>query len=423
MSTDTLALILGFAALVLLSGMFSGGETALFALDRFQLRRFERSGSPRKRRVATVMHDPERLLAGILLGNTVVNVAGSSVMLGICTRLEAHLLGQDPVTASVVFATGLILILGEIIPKGVAVNLPERLAPVAVIPLSGFVRATAPLVHVIERAAFGLLRLIGVRRSSELSGLERRELQILFEDTRQGDELTEGEGVIAANIFTFFETRAYEVMTPRVDIVAVPVDLPREELLRRALEAKRSRLPVYRDSLDQVLGFINTKEFLLEPTLSIQALLRPVHYVPERARLQRVLAAVQGGRANLVLVVNEYGGTAGIITKEDLLEELVGEIFDENESEEIPDLEPQPDGSFSVSGLLLVEDLGARLGLDLTDGPAETVGGHVAHLLGRPPRMHDRAEDEHLNYAVTAVRRHRAERVRVSLRDRGVDVP
>ncbi len=413
MSAPTLVLIVGFVALLALSGTFSGSETALFSLDRIQLRRFERSASRRERLVAAVAARPERLLAGILFGNTLVNVAGSSVMLAIVRRLHDHFWGLDPVSTSVVLASGVILLLGEILPKGLAVHWPTWFAPFFIPVLAPILKILAPATGLLERAALGFLGTLGEQPGVSLG---RRELQVLFEDIQAGKEITEDEGEIAANIFEFFETRAHEIMTPRVDLAGVPVDISRAELRDRVVEARHSRLPVYRDTLDQIVGFINTKEFLLDPDLPLDALLRPVHFVPERARLHRVLADVQARRLNLVVVVNEYGGTAGLITKEDLVETVVGEIFDELEPDQAPPLEPLEDDTWRVDGLYPLDDLAGEIAVRLPPGPVQTVAGHVAHLLGRPPRPGDAVTDGPVIYRVLSVRRHRAHRILVRVR-------
>ena len=414
MISETFGLTVGFVVLLALSSTFSGSETALFSLNRLQLRRFDRSASRRERLVATVASRPERLLAGILFGNTLVNVASSSVMLAI-TRREDLLLGQDPVIASVVLATSILLVAGEILPKGLAVHQPGRTAAFLIPVLSPLLRVMAPFSRILERSAAYLLRAVGVRSEAPSGDLERRELQILFEDIREGEEMTEDEGEIASNIFEFFETRAYEIMTPRVDMVGVALDMPADELAARVVAARHSRLPVYRESLDHIIGFINSKEFLLDPGASMEALLHPVHFVPERARLHRILAEVQARRLSMVVVVNEYGGTSGIVTQEDLVEEVVGEIFDEQERDQAPELERVGETAWRVAGLLSFEDLAEAVGIELPQGPANTVAGHVAHILGRIPRIGDEVRDGLVTYRVTQVRRHRAQRVLVTV--------
>jgi putative hemolysin len=409
----TVALTLGFLVLLALSATFSGSETALFSLDRIQLRRLERSSSRRERVVASLASRPERLLGGILLGNTLVNVAASSVALALTRRLGGERLPVDPVVTSVVVGTLIILFLGEIIPKGIAVHWPRRVALFQAPVLVPVLRVLAPASGVLERFALGFLRGVGVEEDREAGKLQWRELQLLFEEIRGDHEISEDEGEIASNIFAFFETRAYEIMTPRVDVVALSAEASRDERIARASAARHSRYPVYRGTLDHVVGFVNGKDLLLERDAPLETFLRPVHFVPERARLHRVLAEIQARRLSLVVVVNEYGGTAGIISQEDLLEEVVGEIFDEQERDEAPELEPVGEGAWRVNGLVSLTDLGEAMEAKLPESPAETVAGHVAYALGRPPRRGDAVETDGWRFRVLQVRRHRAHRVLV----------
>jgi len=204
-------------------------------------------------------------------------------------------------------------------------------------------------------------------------------------------------------------------MTPRVDLVALPADLPREAMLRQVVAARHRRLPVYRGTLDRIVGFVNAKEFLLEPDASFESLLRPVTFVPERARLTRILGEIQARHLSMVVVVNEYGGTAGILTQEDLIEEIVGEIFDEQERDEAAAIEAVGERAWRVDGLLPLVDLGEAVGVEIPPAPADTVAGWVAHLLGHPPRRGDAVAMGTLSYRVLQVRRHRAHRVLVTL--------
>jgi CBS domain containing-hemolysin-like protein len=226
---------------------------------------------------------------------------------------------------------------------------------------------------------------------------------------------------MASNIFDFFQTRAYEVLTPRVDVVALDAGTPPQAIRARMIEAQHSRYPVYRDDLDHIIGFVDAKAFLLDADPRLETMLHPVHFVPERARLHRILAEVQARQLSLVVVVNEYGGTAGIITQEDLVEEVVGEIFDEQERDHTPELETLGEGRWRAAGLLSLQDLAEAVGVPPAESPAVTVAGHVAHLLGRLPRIGDTVEDVRVRYEVLQVKRHRAQRVLVSLRPPAVE--
>jgi len=407
-------LLAGLGALILFSGVFSGSETALFSLDPIRLRRLERSGSRADRLVAAVAGRPERLLAGLLFGNTLVNVASSSVAVALARRVETGIGIEERVFLATLLDTALLVALGEVIPKGTAVRQPERFARALIWVLAPLLRLVQPVSMALEGAAVRLLAVLGVDRASSRPGPTRPELQLIFEDIQAQAGLTEDEGTIASNIFDFFETRAVEIMTPRVDVRAVEVSSSARDRLRVVMDARHSRLPVYRDSLDQVVGFINTKETLLNPDQPLEGLIKPVHFVPESARVSGILSDVQTRRLNMVVVVNEYGGTSGIITKEDLVEEIVGEIFDEQERHLEPEVYSVSPGVWRVDGLLSLEDLEDVVDRPVKPGPAQTVAGHVAHLLGRLPRHGDTVTDDSLSYRVVGVKRHRASRVEVT---------
>lgn len=413
MDGTALTLLFSLLGLLALSATFSGAETALFSLDRLELRRFERSASRRERTIAAICARPDRLLGGILFGNTLVNVASSSIAVALARNL-GDLASQDTLVAIAVFAdTTLILVFGEILPKGFAVQGPAAASRFYVLLLAPLLAVFRPVAGSLARLAGFLLRAFGVSADGVRSGYSRPELQLLFETSQAEKGISEVEGLIAANLFEFFETRAVEIMTPRVDIEGIPADTPPERLRERLIESRHARLPVYRESLDQVLGFVNTKQFLLHPESSLEGSIVPIHFVPERARVQGILAEMQARRLPMVIVVNEYGGTSGLITREDLVEEIVGEIFDELERDQEPEMNRLGETLWRVDGLVNVDDLAEALGIDLPEGPVQTVAGRIAHRLGRPPKAGEITQDGPVVFRVLQVRRHRARRVEV----------
>jgi CBS domain containing-hemolysin-like protein len=387
----------------------------LFSLDRIELKRLDVTGGRRNRLVVSLGSRPERLLAGVLLGNTLVNVASSSVAVALVARADT-LLNRDTLVAVAVLAdTLLLLILGEILPKGMAVQWPAATARFYAPVLYPILRLLRPAAQILEGVALGFLRMAGIRAPGGMTGLGRRELQLLFEDVQGKGGFSEGEHTIAENVFDFFETRAWEIMTPRVDVWGIPVDASRREQHRLVLESRHTRMPVYRGSIDQIVGFINAKEFLLDPDLPMEDLLKPVHFVPERARVAGVLAEVQARKLTLVVVVNEYGGTSGIITNEDIIEEVVGEIFSEQERDQEPEVERLGDTTWRVDGLVTLTELAEAMEREIEPGPAPTVAGHIAHRLGRPPRAHETVREGDVVFRVLQVARHRARRVEVTV--------
>ena len=363
--------------------------------------------------VARVAAHPERLLAGLLTGNTLVNVASSSVAVALAKRVANQWSGEQLILLATLADTALLLALGEILPKSLAVQAPNAVARFNIWILAPLLRLLRPVARLLELFAHQILKLMGVAPSVGRGGFTRPELQLMFEDA-EGQVVSASEGELASNIFDFFETRAFEIMTPRVDVRGIDVDSDPEEMREAVMATRHTRVPVYKESLDQVVGFVNAKEYLLDPALG-RELIKPVHFVPERARLSVVLNEVKTKRLSLVVVVNEYGGTAGIITKEDLVEEIVGEIFDEQERDDAPEIEQVDGKTWQVDGLLSMEDLAEEIGIPFEPGPAQTVAGHIAHILGKPPRGSEEVTDAGVMYKVLSVARHRATRVEVRI--------
>jgi CBS domain containing-hemolysin-like protein len=306
--------------LLICSGFFSGTETALFSLNRVERRRLKEGKSVHSQLIARALQRPRELLSTILFGNTLVNVATSVT----ATLLFQKLLTAHSLAAAIVVDSLLVLFIG------IAVNQPMPLSRAAIKPLHFFAKLSSPLVWVFDRSASGVLRVLKV--PEEASGaLSPSEVEILFEEAGRRETITPEERRIASNIMRFSETTTEEIMTPRVDVAAAPLDISREALEQVMIEARHSRVPIYEESIDHVVGFVSTKEFFLNPNREIRELLKPVAIFPEGARVHRVFRHMQKNLLNMAVIVNEYGVTSGIVTMEDLVEEIVGEIYDEYE--------------------------------------------------------------------------------------------
>ncbi len=368
-----------FVVLLVSSGFFSGTETALFSLDRMQRRHFENDGSLRAQLVHRVLKTPRRLLSTLLFGNTFVNVALSVVATLICERL----FGEYGLAAAIAGATILVLIFGELVPKTIAVNAPVALSQFAIMPLTLYSRLASPAVRIFDRAAHGLLTLLKVPEEGD-STLSSSEVEFMLEEAGRAETLTPTETRIARNIMRFSETTAEEIMTPRVDVVSAPLDISREGLTARMIEARHSRIPVYEGDVDNIVGFVSTKEFFLNPERELRELLKPVAIFPEAAKLPRMMRHMQKNRLNMAVIVNEYGETIGIVTTEDLVEEIVGEIYDEYEkAEEL--IKPVGQDRWIISGRAAVEDVNEALGLALPDSDSVTMNGYLCDEFGEIP--------------------------------------
>jgi magnesium and cobalt exporter, CNNM family len=408
--SPTLAAIGG---LLILSSFLSASETALFSLNRIQVRRLSNSRRGRDRAVVALLDRPSEVLSAILVANTLANVAVSALITDAVLDVPGIAPGRATVVASLI-ATVLIILVADITPKTLAIRNAEPIARFAARPLKLVLTLLRPLVILLAGVANVFLRFLGIRSLiGSADSLTPSELRILIEEVQEENVLSQAEREIAGRIFDFSATRAAEVMTPRVDIRSADRRVSAEALAEVIKSSGHARIPISDGSLDQIVGFVSAKEYLLNPDSGLDQLLKPVAVVPETKRVNEIFHEIQRRRIGMVVVVDEYGHTVGIITKEDLIEEIVGEIYDEYDTDRAPIVKIGPD-RYLVSGRLGVAELAKQLGAtDLERTEAVTLNGLLADLLGRIPRTGDRVEHGGLAFRVLEVRRHRVHRSEV----------
>jgi CBS domain containing-hemolysin-like protein len=348
-------------------------------LNRIERRRLKEDKSAGAQLIARLLQRPRELLSTILFGNTLINVATSAT----ATLLFQRLLQRHSLAAAIFVDSILVLFIGEIIPKTVAVNQAVPLSRAGIKPLHFFARLSGPVVGIFDRSARGILRVFKVPEEAG-GGLSPSELDVLFEEAGRKETITAEERRIARNIIRFSETTAEEIMTPRVDVVAAPLDISRARLEQVMIEARHSRIPIYEESVDHIVGFISTKEFFLNADREIRKLVKPVAIFPEGARVPRVFRHMQSNLLNMAVIVNEYGVTSGIATMEDLVEEIVGEIYDEYEKAEELIRSVGPD-EWLVLCRAPIEDVNEACGLNLPEGESVTLNGYLCGEFGEIP--------------------------------------
>jgi CBS domain containing-hemolysin-like protein len=388
-------------ALLVCSGSFSATETALFCLDRVERRRLGHEKSRRAQRIARDLRRPRELLSTILFGNTLVNVASSSV----AALLFLQLVPTHSLATAIVVDSLLVLFLGEIIPKTIAVSQARSLAMTSITPLHAFSRISRPVVVVFDQLAGMILRLLKVPEKHS-GALSPSELEFLFDEADREDTITSQERRIAQNIMQFSETTVEEVVTPRVDVVAAPLDISRDDLEHLMIEAHHSRIPICEGSLDHIVGFVSTKEFFLNPDRDVRQLLKPVAVFPEGAKLHRVFKHMQKNLINMAVIVDEYGVSSGIVTMEDLVEEIVGEIYDEYEKAEELVHAMGPDEWF-VLGRAAIEKVNQACGLELPEGESVTLNGYLCDAFGEIPGRGRTLERKGARFTVVESKRDR----------------
>jgi len=404
--------------LLIFSAAFSGSESVLFSLNRTQLLQCAASANPFRRLAASLMGRPKRTLTTILLGNTAVNVLLFAAWYVFFRNLAGRYGAWISPMAGVA-SVMLVVTCGEVLPKIVGVHLCGRLAPFA----AGLTRVAAygfgPLGRVLDVVLvepFARLLLGRPSRPEEAEpDLSPAELKTLLDMSRFRGTIDQTEDVFLREVIDLGHLRVRDVMVPRVQVCAYDVnDSPDglRELMRRT---RHKKIPVYEDSLDHVVGMVYAKVLFLQPVRSLRAVAVSVRFVPELITCEQLLHHFRVTRSQVALAVDEYGGVAGLVTLEDVLEEIVGEIHDPEEKVERPAIIAVADTEYDISGRLGVHDWSEALGLPRLAERVATVGGLVTARLGRPARVGDEVRLGNVRLEVTQVQRRRIERLRVHL--------
>jgi putative hemolysin len=388
--------------LILANGFFAGAELAIVSARRGRIAQLAAAGDKRARTVEQLQADPHRFLATVQIGVTLVGSMAAAIGGATAVEVLKPLLLQAPVAAVrnaaeplalalvVGFVAYLSLILGELVPKAVALEHAERMALTVARPIRFLARIGGVAIALLTLSSRAVLSLLGVRSEGNRAFITKEEIQQLVAEGREAGAVTPGEQELIRNIFDFTHTQVREVMVPRPRVVGLDLARPWEELLQTVLESQYSRFPVYRGEIENIVGFIHAKDVLghavREAAFDPGSLVRPPLFVPETKKTSELLREMQRRHVQMALVVDEYGGLSGLVTTEDLIEELVGEIEDEHDVGEPRRIQPLKDGTYLVDALLSLDDLEDLLGVAAKEGlPYETLAGLILHELGRFP--------------------------------------
>ena len=403
-----------WVALVILVGFsafFSASETAFSSLNQIRLKSRAEDGDSSAARVLNMAEQYDKLLSTILIGNNIVNIAAASIG----TILFTQMLGAERgATVSTIVLTIIVLIFGEVTPKSLAKEMPEKVAT-AVSPFLVLLMALmTPLTWLFTQWK----KLLGhFVHSGEADTITEGELMTMVSEAENDGELTDRESELIRSAIEFDDVEVEEILTPRVDVVAVEGDIPLEELAQTFAESGYSRLPVYHGTIDNIIGVVHEKDFYiarLKKATKIDDLVVPTLYTTGSTQISQLLRTLREQHHHLAVVVDEYGGTEGIITLEDILEELVGEIWDEHD-EVTEDFRKQSDGSWLVSGSASVDDLYEELDLpEEEDIDSNTVNGLVQEKTCHLPKVGDRFTLGEYDGVVTRTAKRRVTEVRLT---------
>ena len=407
MNDDTVSILL-IVACVVMSGYFSATETAFSSLNRIRVKNMAEKGDSRAELVLRMSENYDSLLSTILIGNNIVNIACASM----ATLLFAKWLGNDAgPSVSTAVTTVVVLIFGEVSPKSIAKESPEA-----------FAKFSAPFLHVlmILLTPFNFLfrqwkkLLSRIFHSSDNQTLTEEELLTIVDEAEQEGGIDTQEGSLIRNAIEFTETQAIDVLTPRIDLTAVSVDDSKDDIAAVFAETGYSRIPVYRDSIDHIIGILYQKDFhnyVYHTDKDISTIIRPAIYVTENKLIGELLQDLQKNKSHLAVVMDEFGGTVGIVTMEDILEELVGEIWDEHD-EVVEEIRQTGENEYEVLGHTNAEKLFELLDID-KELDVVTVSGWVMDELARIPEVGDAFHYENVDVTVLAMDGKRVEKIKV----------
>jgi putative hemolysin len=417
MDNETLFELMGLGVLLLCSALLTGAEAAYFSLGRARLKELAEEEGKEPGPLAPLLKQPHELLVTLLVGITLVNIAASAMAASIAGRL----FGASGLFVAIPTMIFLLTVIGEVLPMTLAVEHPRRFSVWANRPVGWLSVLLSPIRVGLGAFTALTLRLVGSERRAGEPAISEEELRTLVDVGAREGIVDRTEREMIHKVFELEDTLVRAVMVPRPDMFCLDVTTPPVELLDLLREQLHSRVPVFEDNIDQIVGVLYTKDLLpylhgLPPDFDLRARLHPPYFIPESKRADALLRELQAKKLHLAIVVDEYGGTAGLVTLEDLLEELVGEIRDEFDEEErlIQKIDRR---SFRVSGKLPIDELNAAAGLDIPKASFDTVGGWVLDLFGRVPHKGERKQTESVTVAVEKVERTRVVEVLVTLRD------
>lgn len=390
MPIDILIRWIALGGLMVLYILFAASETSLFALKPLDRLRLKQRRPRRGKMVEDLLAHSQRLLVTLVFGVEFVTILASIV----ATSLALSLWGDQGKWLALLVMSPTLLLLGEIIPKSLALTYPTRLAPLVAPFVRWAVILFAPIRIILLQISRGILVTLGFRPDLQVPAVQQDDFVRMVEESHRGGMIAALERDFIQNLLSFGEVRVAQIMVPRPDIFSLPLDMPIHQMIKAVKRSRYSRVPIYQDDPGNVLGLLHAKELLYLCSREtcdsgmIQNILRPVHYIPENKKAFDLLTELQNKRLRLALVVDEYGTLVGLVSVEDLLEELCGEIPQEFTVEIKPLIELAP-GRWRLKATLPLDDLEEVLGKPFPPGEYDTVGGFILHLFGELPREGD----------------------------------
>lgn len=400
--------------LLLLSALFSSSETAFTALSRAKIRKLKDSKVKGAYLLERLVEDPQRLLSTLLLGNNLVNILAASI----ATKLAIDRFGSAGVGIATGVVTLVVLIFGEITPKNYAVKHAEKVALFSAPFIVGLSYVFFPLAKLMVLISNLILKIAGQSIVKGQPFLSPEEIKAIVDIGEEEGILEEEERKMIHSILEFGDTIVKEIMVPRTEIIALPDTATVNEAIEVALREGYSRIPVYSQNIDNIIGILYVKDMITyvksgKTDIPVKKIMRQPFFVPETKRVDELLREFKKNKTHIAIVLDEYGGTAGLVTLEDVLEEIVGEIFDEYDFREEARIEKVGENEWIADGKLDIEIVEEQLGIEISEEETETLGGFVSSLLGHVPVPGEKAVYEGFEFEVISIVGRRVDKVRI----------
>ena len=408
--------ILIVIGLLALSAFFSSSETAMMAVNKIRVRNLADAGLSSAQTLMKVLDNQPKMLSAILIGNNIVNISASSL----ATILVTRAFGDMYVGVGTGILTLLVLIFGEITPKTSATLYSETMALRFAKPIYMIMQVLTPVIFIVDKLSQGVLRLLHVDPNKKQDAITEDELRTIVEVSHEEGVIESDEKKMIYNVFDFGDSVAKDIMVPRIDMTFIDVDATFSEVIEVFREVKYPRYPVYEETTDNVIGIINIKDLLLtenQKKFCIRDYLREPLYTYEFKKTAELMVELRKTQNNIAIVLDEYGATAGLITLEDMLEEIVGEIrdeYDEDEEDLIRRIGPR---EYVVEAAMKLDDLNDQLGLDLESEDYDSIGGFIIGLLDHLPEEGEEVTHKTLRFVVDKVDRNRIDKIHLYIQE------
>lgn len=385
MDTTGVIQITALIILIILSAFFSSAETAFSTVNRVRLRTLAQEDHKGAKRVLHILDQYGKMLSAVLIGNNIVNLSASSV----ATTLAIKLWGSHAVGFMTGALTLVVLMFGEIVPKTWAMQKSESITLLYSGLISTLMTVLTPVIFLVDKISGWILRLLHISSDGNNMNITETELKTYVDVSHEGGAIESEEREMIYNIFDFGDTVAKDIMIPRIQMTTVPIDATYQELLSTFQESMFTRIPVYDDDPDHIIGLVNVKDFILvkdKEKFQIKKILRDAYYTYEYKKISDLLMEIREKSYNIAFVLSEYGTTVGMITMEDMMEELVGEIRDEYDDDEEELIQETEDGKYLVEGGMKLDDINDALDIEMESEDYDSVGGLMIEKLERLPQ-------------------------------------